>query len=306
MLGALGEPSEEELMIALIGAGSIGGYVAWQLARGGQVVSLCVRSPFGRLVVEDATGDHPVDAAVLTDPAKLGAAEWVLLATKAHQTDAAAAWLKAACGPATRAVVVLQNGVEHEERVAAFVGSTPILPAVVSIGAEVLAPGRIRHHAYSALEVPDGDLGRAFAALFEGSDIGVSCVPDFGTTLWRKLISNVTASPITALTGRRIEVMADPSVRDLAIGLATECIAVARAEGAQIPLAAAVEFIDGLAHNAAGWPAFGSSMLYDRVAGRETEHEALTGAVVRIGARHGIATPLNAAVLSLLRAAAPL
>lgn len=306
MLGALGSPGEEDSMIALIGAGSIGGYVAWQLASRGQVVSLCVRSPFERLVVEDAAGDHPVDAVVLTDPAKLGEAEWVVLATKAHQTSAAAAWLKAACGPATRAVVVLQNGVEHAQRVAPFVGATPVLPAIVSIGAEILAPGRIRHHAYSGIEVPDGELGAAFAALFEGSVIKVSRVSDFRTSLWRKLISNVTASPITALSGRRIEVMADPSIRDLAIGLASECIEVARAEGAQIPLAAAVEFIDGMARNAAGWPAFGSSMLYDRMAGRETEHEALTGAVVRIGARHAIATPLNAAVLSLLRAAAPL
>lgn len=293
-------------MIALIGAGSIGGYVAWQLARRGQVVSLCVRSPFEQLVVEDEAGAHPVDAAVLTDPAKLGEAEWVVLATKAHQTAEAAAWLEAGCGPSTRAVVVLQNGVEHEQRVASFVGATPILPAVVSIGAELLSPGRIRHHAYSGIEIPDGELGRAFAALFEGSAVHVSRVPDFRSTVWRKLISNVTASPITALTGRRIEVMADASIRDLAVGLASECIAVARAEGAQIPLAAAVEFVDAMARNAAGWPAFGSSMLYDRVAGRETEHEALTGAVVRIGARHGIETPLNAALLSLLRAAAPL
>lgn len=293
-------------MIALVGAGSIGGYVAWQLARAGNSLTLCVRSPFEQLVVEDAAGAHPVAAAVLSDPAKLVPAEWVVLATKAHQTDAAAAWLKAACGPATRAVVVLQNGVEHDERVAPFVGGTPVLPAVVSIGAEVLAPGRIRHHAYAGLEVPDGELGRAFAALFEGSDIAVRCEPDFRTTLWRKLISNVTASPITALSGRRIEVMAEASVRELAIGLAAECIAVARAEGAQLPPAAAVEFVEGMARNAAGWPAFGSSMLYDRTAGRETEHEALTGAVVRIGARHGIPTPLNAAVLSLLRVAAPL
>ncbi len=186
---------------------------------------------------------------------------------------------------------MLQNGVDHEERVAPFVGATPILPAVVSIGAEVLAPGRIRHHAYSSLEVPDGELGRAFAALFAGSDLEVTVTADFRSSLWRKLVSNVTASPITALTGRRIEVMADPAVRELAVGLAAECIAVARAEGAAIPVEAAALLVEGIAKNAAGWPPFGSSMLYDRLAGRETEHEALTGAVVRIGARHGIATP---------------
>lgn len=293
-------------MIALIGAGSIGGYVAWQLVRAGRSVTLCVRVPFEQLVVIDDGGAHPVDAEVCSDPRRLAQAEWVLLATKAHQTQDAAAWLAAACGPSTRAVVVLQNGVDHAERVAPFVGATPILPAVVSIGAEVLAPGRIRHHAYSNLEVPDGELGRAFAALFAGSDLEVTTTADFGASLWRKLISNVTASPITALTGRRIEVMADPAVRALAVGLAAECIAVARAEGAAIPVEAAALLVEGIAKNAAGWPPFGSSMLYDRLAGRDTEHETLTGAVVRLGARHGIATPLNAAMLSLLRVAAPL
>ena len=305
MLCALQLGRESDL-IALIGAGSIGGYVAWQLVRAGRDVSLCVRSPFEQLVVVDDAGSHPVEAAVCRDPRQLAKAEWVLLATKAHQTRDAAAWLAAVCGPSTRAVVVLQNGVEHEERVSPFVGATPILAAVVSIGAEVLAPGRIRHHAYSGIEVADGVLGRRFAALFEGSALDVTLCLDFRSSLWRKLISNVTASPLTALTGRRIEVMADPAVRDLAVGLAAECIAVARAEGASIPLESAAEFVEGIAKNAAAWPPFGSSMLYDRMAGRETEHEALIGAVVRIGARHSIPTPLNAAMLSLLRAAAPL
>lgn len=293
-------------MIAIVGPGSIGGYVAWQLARTGQPLALCVRHRFERLVVEDAAGEHPVEAAVYDDPRRVEPAAWVLLATKAHQTADAAGWLAASCGPETRAVVVLQNGVEHEERVRPLVGSTPILPAVVSIGAEVLAAGRIRHHAYAGIEVPDGSLGRDFAELFAGSDVTVERVADFTTAVWRKLISNVTASPITALTGRRIEVMADPAVRELAIELARECIAVGRAEGARIALEAASEFVAGIAKNAAEWPPFGSSMLYDRIAGRATEHEALTGAVVRIGARHAIPTPLNSAMLALLRAAAPL
>lgn len=43
-------------------------------------------------------------------------------------------------------------------------------------------------------------------------------------------------------------------------------------------------------------------MLYDRLAGRPLEHEFLTGAVVRAGERHGIATPLNRMLLTLLRA----
>jgi 2-dehydropantoate 2-reductase len=291
-------------MIVLIGAGSIGGYLAWQLVGTGAPVTLCTRSPFEALVVEDETGIHSAGVSPLTEASRVPEAEWVLLSTKAHQTPDAADWLRGACGPSTRAVVVLQNGVEHVERVAPFVGGTPILPAVVNIAAEAVAPGHIRHHSHAQIEVPADDTGRSFAALFEGTGVTVSVVDDFVTALWRKLIGNVTASPITALTRRRIEVMADPAIQGLARGLASECIAVANAAGATIPAAAAERLVTAMARDAASrsWT-FGSSMLYDLLAGRPTEHETLTGAVVRYGERYGIPTPLNAAILALLRGA---
>jgi 2-dehydropantoate 2-reductase len=43
-------------------------------------------------------------------------------------------------------------------------------------------------------------------------------------------------------------------------------------------------------------------MYFDRLAGRELEVEALTGAIVAAGERLRIATPLNRAFLTLLRA----
>ncbi len=43
-------------------------------------------------------------------------------------------------------------------------------------------------------------------------------------------------------------------------------------------------------------------MLYDRLAGRPLEHEALIGAVVRIGAEHGVPTVVSAHILPLLAA----
>jgi 2-dehydropantoate 2-reductase len=46
----------------------------------------------------------------------------------------------------------------------------------------------------------------------------------------------------------------------------------------------------------------GTSMYFDRQAGRKLEIEALTGAVVAAGERHGILTPINRTLLTLLRA----
>jgi 2-dehydropantoate 2-reductase len=46
----------------------------------------------------------------------------------------------------------------------------------------------------------------------------------------------------------------------------------------------------------------GTSMYFDRLAGRPLEAGALSGATIEGGKRHGIATPLNRALLALLRA----
>jgi 2-dehydropantoate 2-reductase len=46
----------------------------------------------------------------------------------------------------------------------------------------------------------------------------------------------------------------------------------------------------------------GTSMYFDRLAGRPLEADALSGAIVAAGARHGVPTPLNGLLLTLLRA----
>jgi 2-dehydropantoate 2-reductase len=44
----------------------------------------------------------------------------------------------------------------------------------------------------------------------------------------------------------------------------------------------------------------GTSMLYDRLAGRELENELISGAITRLGRRHGVPTPVNQAMYALL------
>jgi 2-dehydropantoate 2-reductase len=202
-------------------------------------------------------------------------------------------------------VVVLQNGVEHVERVAPHVAGVPVVPCVVSCAAEAVAPGHVVHHGFSTFEVPAGAAADDLATLFAATAASIVAVDDFLTASWRKLIANVTIGPVTALTLRRVDVLLEPPVRALALGLGRECVGVGRAVGADLAEDAATTVVDTAAANAAAGSRFGSSMLYDRLAGRPTEHDALTGAVVRFGQRVGIPTPLNDAVLALLAAARP-
>ncbi|MEU5207685.1 2-dehydropantoate 2-reductase [Streptomyces sp. NPDC020742] len=285
--------------LAVIGAGAIGGYTAALAHWAGLDVTLCVRTPLAGLTIESDGTDRAAAVRIATDPAQVTPVDWVLLTTKAQDTAGAQGWLRRLCAPGTT-VVVLQNGIGQEERVAPLVPpGTAVLPTVVYISAERTAPGRVRHHVASELHVPEGPLADRFAALLAGSGLQVHPVPDFRTAVWRKLFTNLAANPLTALLQQRMEVFADPEVAALSRDLLREAAEVARAEGAHI---GAEDITRTLELYAKAPPGGGSSMLYDRLAGRPMEHEFLTGAVVRAGERHGIATPLNRMLLTLLRA----
>ncbi|MGE0387925.1 MAG: 2-dehydropantoate 2-reductase [Gammaproteobacteria bacterium] len=286
--------------IAIIGPGAIGGFVAAQAAAAGHQVMVCARTAFDRLRVEadGRTTEYPVE--IVTEERQGRPCEFVFLCTKAGQTQAAAGWLAATIGPRTRALVVLQNGVEQVERATPFAQGVPVLPCAIYIGSELIAPGHVRYFNLGAtLELPAGPLCEELAAVFAGTPLRISPQQDMRTALWRKLLANAAANPITALTGQRAHVLARPELQDLIAALLDEVVAVARAQGAALGPADAAATLARFAQlkPASG---VGSSMLYDRLAGRQMEFDALNGAVVRIGARHGISTPMNAAIVALL------
>ncbi len=284
----------------MVGPGAIGAAFAAALVQAGRRdLVLCARRPLhGVVVTRDGHDPVLVDAPVLTDPADAaGPAPWVLLAVKAHQTEGARGWLAALSGPGS-VVVVLQNGVEHRERVAPLAGEGTVLPAIVWCPAEASAPGRVRLRGEPHLSVPAGPEGRALAELLAGG-ARVDLVEDFTSEAWRKLCVNAVAG-LMALAGRRAAMFCDARIAGLAHDLAVECLRVARAEGAVLPDSVADEIVADLAAMPADQ---GTSILFDREAGRPLEWDARNGVVSRLGARHRIPTPISDVIVPLLAAA---
>jgi 2-dehydropantoate 2-reductase len=285
----------------VIGLGGIGGIIAGVLRHADRHdVVACARRSIGHLTVEQPEGTLEVALHTLTEPAAAEPVDWVLVCTKAHETASAAPWLARLCRPSTR-VAVLQNGIDHVARVAPFIGAASVVPTLVYYNAERLAVDRVRlrHVAAHDLAVADGEHGRAFARLVDGTPLRVLLAADLATLLWRKLLLNTVANPITALTRQRQAVLRRDDVRALCLEVLEEAVAVARADGARL---AADETEQTLATLYTFPPEAGTSMYFDSLAGRPLEIEALTGAIVAAGERHAIATPLNRALLTLLRA----
>jgi 2-dehydropantoate 2-reductase len=286
------------IRIAVIGAGAIGGTLAAWLAQDeNHAVTLCVRSPLENLEVETPDGLIRASPRILTDPAAAEPVDWVLATTKTYDCAAAAAWLPGLMGPTTR-LAVIQNGVEQRERFPE-VPDQRTVPVIIDLPVERTAPGRIVQRRSGTIHVPEGDAGEGFVALFTDTPIEATTTPDFVTAAWRKLAINCSGI-VCALTGRAAEVANDPGVADVMRGLVRECIAVGRAEGADLR--------DGLADKVVVWtqrahPDSVNSLMADHLAGRRTEVEARNLVIVRLGEKHGIPAPLNAACAALLTAA---
>ncbi len=294
-------PEIHRQTVAVVGLGSIGGVAAGCLAAAGRHdIVACVRRPIDRLTFEHPGGTVELPLRALTDPAEAKPADWVLLCTKAHQTETAAPWLARLCTPSTH-VAVLQNGIGHVARVAPFVNGAAVVPVIVYYNGERLAADRVRLRQGSDhdLAVADDAAGRAFARLLDGTPLRVLMSGDFTTLAWRKLLINAVANPITALTLQRQAVLRRPDVQQLCHAILDEAVRVAHAEGARL---ADDEPARALATLFTFSGELGTSMYFDRLAGRPLEIEALTGAIVAAADRNGISTPINRALLTFLRA----
>ncbi|HTN60850.1 MAG TPA: 2-dehydropantoate 2-reductase, partial [Devosia sp.] len=206
-------------------------------------------------------------------------------------------WLDFLVGPQTR-VAVLQNGVEHIERFAALVPAERIVPAVVDFSAMRLEPGRFVQNSYGSLTVPAGANGDAFVALFAGSRIKVSAAADFRSRAWAKLCLNC-AGAVSTLTQVSPSADWNPALEAIIRALVEECAAVGRAEGAQVGPEVVEAVVAGIRRAPAG---SSNSMQVDRLAGRPMEIDTRNGVIVRLGRKHGIATPMNALLVTLLNA----
>jgi 2-dehydropantoate 2-reductase len=183
-------------------------------------------------------------------------------------------------------------------RFAPYVDPARIVPAIVDIPAERGAPGVVRQRRFGSILAPETADGAAFAALFAHTRIEAATTADFVSAAWKKLCVNC-AGAVFVLTNQPAGVSHRDDIAALMLALMEECAAVGRAEGASIGPAFPQSVIDGYR---AGARDSVTSILADRRAGRQMEIDARNGVIVRLGEKHGVATPLNRAVTALMNA----
>jgi 2-dehydropantoate 2-reductase len=232
-----------------------------------------------------------------------GGVDLAIIFVKSHQTAEAAGWAKPLL-ESDGLALTMQNGLGNLEAMAAVLGPGRAVQGVTSHGATLLGPGHVRHAGAAVTHIAANPSlvaqVQAIADLFTRAGFETHVSDSLDGLLWGKLIINVGINALTAVLRVRNGLLAEVEpARSLMYAAVDEAMAVVKAKGITLPYADGRERAYGVAVATA---ANRSSMLADALRKVPTEIDVINGAIVREGARLGIPTPVNQAIVWLVRA----
>jgi 2-dehydropantoate 2-reductase len=298
------------MRICVVGCGAVGSLFAANLAQladvevwGYDLAQAHVDAINARGLRLSGAGDVVGVVHATSEAAELPPCDFGIVATKAMHTESA---IRATAGVfGDGSVCSVQNGLGNEEVLAEHVAR--VIRGTTFPAGRILEPGHVQWDVRG--ETTIGPFEPSPAAEDEVQRLADACtragmpttaVADARGPQWRKVIFNAATNPVGALTGlTHGRVCEDLGLRRLVSGLVDEGKAVAAAE--QIELDAdPEELIDHAARPDVAYD-HKASMLQDVEARRATEIDYLNGGIVRFGRARGVPTPLNEAMLELVR-----
>lgn len=295
------------MRIAIMGAGGVGGCLGGLLAKAGNDVSLiargehleAIRANGLKLIRPD--GEFVVKVDATDDPAEVGPVDLILYTVKTFHNRSVITTLKPLMGEET-SIITLQNGVESHELLGSVLGPSNILPGAYWASAHIQTPGVISEDVLSKLSFGEIEVTESLRALdirkvFRDAGIEADISTDPVQVLWQKFVVLSSLAGITsAAQTRASELLKFPDARKMFLDAMEEALAIGMARG--------IDLSENLAQESLEWidtlPDFQVSMHADFEAGRVTELDALSGAVIRLGKQIGVKTPVHSFFYSVL------
>ena len=300
-------PNDKRIKVAVMGAGAVGCYYGGMLARAGHEVVLIARPQHVEAIkrdglrMETTTFDEHVRLAASSEPRAVQGAKLALFCVKSTDTESAGVQIRPHL-PADALVLCLQNGVDNADRLRAVLPETAVAAAVVYVATEMAGPGHVKHHGRGELVIEPVNSSsfssEAVAQALIAAGVPTEVSGNVRGALWAKLILNCAYNAVSAIAqlpyGKTVQ---GEGVEDVMRDVVAECLAVAQAEGVQVPgdVDAAVRKI------AETMPSQYSSTAQDLARGKRSEIDYLNGLIVKRGEALGVATPANRVLWALVK-----
>lgn len=293
--------------VAILGAGAMGAYFAerFHAVPDFSTALIADGERADKLRKEGLVINNTLQQFDVIDPDKGGAPmDLIIVALKHHQLAPALANLRPLVGDETLFVSVM-NGLESEEIIAAHFGAEKVLYAI-SVGIDaVREDNRVSYtkagrHIFGEAEnsTPSAKVLKVQRA-FKAVGIQYESPVDMLRTLWWKFMVNVGVNQASAVLRAPYGVFHnDPDAQALMESLMQEVVTLAQAKGVHLTHQDVLDWYPVLRTLS---PEGKTSMLQDVEAGRQTEVEVFGGKVVKLGRELGIATPVNQAVVQIIK-----
>jgi len=302
-------PLPERPVIAVVGAGAVGGYYGLRLARAGFEVRFLLRGDYEAVVsngwrVRSVAGDFdmpPGSTRVFRDPSAIGRADLVVVTLKATANEDLGRLVGPLVGEGT-AILTLQNGLGSEETLAEQFGAERVMGGLAFVCINRTAPGVIEHLSHGLVKLGDfvgGDTPRArqVSGWFRAAGIECEVLKSVAEGRWEKLVWNIPFNGLGALLDAPTDrlVGCDAGLR-LVRGLMDEVVRIAASAGVSLP----PDLPEFHIRRTVKMGAYQTSMQIDRRMGRPLEIEAILGRPLKIAQINSIDAPLLGMLYDLL------
>lgn len=284
--------------LLIAGTGSLACLFAARLAASGNEVTMLGSWPEGlaalringvRLLDLDGTSQN-FSVKVMDESDCQGNFLQCLVLVKSWQTERVAKQL-GKCLSENGIALTLQNGLGNAEVLKVVLTPERAALGVTTVGARMVEPGTVQFTGDGKIFLGAHPRLSRLEPLLRNAGFQVEIVSDPISLLWGKLVINAGINPLTALLRVANGVLMErPASRELLTEVVRETAFVATSQGINLPYPDPVSAVEEVALNTA---ANYSSMLQDVMSGRDTEIEAINGAIVREGERIGVPTPFN-------------
>jgi len=294
--------------VIVYGAGALGSFFGGLLSTQHQVTLVgrpahvqAVKREGLRISGETSLVAHPAAVTSLSEAPDAVHSDLVLLTVKAFHTRQA---VEDVAAHTSAPLLSLQNGLGNEEAIAEGAGEGRALGGVTTHGVLFVEPGHVRHTGSGDTIVGelDGSLSprvRRIADGFSAAGIPTLVSSDIRRDLWRKALVNAAINPLSAvLRCKNGYLLENPHARRVMEDVCEEGSAVARAAGIDV----GQDVMDRVTEVATHTRENLSSMLQSLLAGKRTEIDHINGVIVSRGQEEGISTPVNATLISIVRA----
>jgi 2-dehydropantoate 2-reductase len=300
------------MKIAVMAAGGLGSYYGALLAKDGHAVTFIARGAHLQAIrakglsVKSIHGDVTIKPAKATDqPAEVGAVDYVIFGVKTYDNASAAEAMKPMIGAMTT-VVTFQNGVDNHDPIGAVIGKEHVIVAPTQIVSNIAAPGVIEQKSPFRISSVGEVYGQGltprvqtFVDLLKRTGVDVTAVADGRTPLWHKLVFIAcTAGLATLARTAPYDLFQTPTARATLRAAMEEVYAVGKAQGVKLDEDIVErQYLFTLNLKPGAKP----SMQLDLEAGKRLEIDAMSGAVMRLGAAKNVPTPVHQTIYVALK-----